>query len=93
MVVAKEPHPIDNRLAVGFALAGLTLAEIRGLRANMREHRAEILARLDAMEQCIIGRLVAMRRDFNGRMDTPLPDSVRLAHEEIDRGEMIEQSR
>ena len=68
-------------------MAGLTLAEIRGLRADMREHRAEILARLDAMEQCIIGRLDAMRQDFNGGLDTPLPDSVRLAHKEIDRGE------
>ena len=67
-------------LAVGFALAGLTLAEIRGLRADMREHRAEILARLDrmrqdingqlqAMEQKIVGQLDAMRQDINGRLD------------------------
>ena len=55
-------------LAVGFALAGLTLAEIRGLRADMREHRAEILARLDRMRQDFNGRLDAMGQQFNGQL-------------------------
>ena len=40
-------------LTVGFAMAGLALAEIRALRADMREQRAEILAWLDAIEMCV----------------------------------------
>ena len=50
-------------------MAGLALAGIRGLRADMRDQRTEFLARLDAMEQKLNGRLEAMEQHFEGGLE------------------------
>ena len=55
-------------LAVGVAIAGLALAGIRGLRTDLREQRAEFLARLDAMEQKFNGQLQGLEPKFDGRL-------------------------
>ena len=55
-------------LAVGAAVVGLALAGIRGLRADMRDQRAEFLGRLDAMGQQFNGQLQALGQQFNGQL-------------------------
>ena len=56
-------------LAVGAAVAGLALAGIRGLRADMRDQHAEFLGRLDAMGQQFNGQLQTLEQKIDGRLD------------------------
>ena len=56
-------------LAVGAAVAGLALAGIRALRADMRDQRAEFLGQLHAMRQDFNGQFQALEQKIDARLD------------------------